>query len=387
MRTRHDFSQKGPRWRWSTLIRLAPAGADRSTSGAARRSKPTPNVRSGSWRTVSIESALKPLDEGLAKVPANPWLSTRKALVQLQLNQFDAAKLTLREIAPEPSRQPGGIGPLTRLVVETEGPVEGAAQFQQALSNVRDRRARPACIAGRHLSVRRWARLGIAPAALQASRTRRSPGAEEIKQSASLVQEPQDEPGDFRLGEESLSSLAGPRPGDRSHSANRSSGRSSGRTRGSGRPRHRRSSCWRRARRRMRSPTAIGACVACGSPITRAPSPHFDDTSRAPAPRSTPWSSRHSARGSTAVAPYDQVEFVHLSWPIRNRDGLLAASPRQQAFRGGAQDRPVDPNDPKSPEVERFFRARSSPDRGEDRADAQRDSDGRWRALGRSTTL
>ncbi len=38
------------------------------------------------------ESAIKPLDEGLAKVPANPWLSTRKALVQLQLKQFDGAR-------------------------------------------------------------------------------------------------------------------------------------------------------------------------------------------------------------------------------------------------------------------------------------------------------
>ena len=50
------------------------------------------------------ESALKPLDEGLAKVPDNPWLSMRKALIQLQLNQFDAAKLTLARIAPESSR-------------------------------------------------------------------------------------------------------------------------------------------------------------------------------------------------------------------------------------------------------------------------------------------
>ena len=81
-----------------------------------------------------FESALKPLDEGLAKVPANPWLSTRKALVQLQLNQSDAAKLTLRELLQShPDNLVGSIL-MTRLVLETEGPTAGAAQFQQALS-------------------------------------------------------------------------------------------------------------------------------------------------------------------------------------------------------------------------------------------------------------
>ena len=53
-------------------------------------------------------------------------------------------------------------------------------------------------------------------------------------------------------------------------------------------------------------------------------------------------------------APYDQVEFVHLSWPIRNRDGLLAALRATRAIDEGPK-RPLDPNDPKSLEVERFF--------------------------------
>ena len=67
--------------------------------------------------------------------------------------------------------------------------------------------------------------------------------------------------------------------------------------------RHRRSSYWPPVPGPVRSPIAIGACVACGSPITRARSPRCGATSRAPAPRSTRSSSRPFARRSTAVHP------------------------------------------------------------------------------------
>ena len=139
-----------------------------------------------------------------------------------------------------------------------------------------------------------------------------------------------------RLGEESLSPLAGPRPRLGCHSANRSSGRSSGPNEG----------LWSSAASAFEL-LAAGLGGGCdrrsqSGPVLpvdrrsrRRPSPRFGDTSRAPAPRSTPWSSRHSARGSNAVAPYDQVDFVHLSWPIRNRDGLLAALRGNKLFDGG----------------------------------------------------
>ena len=72
------------------------------------------------------ESALKPLDEGLAKVPGNPWLSTRKALVQLHLNQFDEPPGSrLRAIAPETSRQPGRIDPVDAAGTRNGGPDRG----------------------------------------------------------------------------------------------------------------------------------------------------------------------------------------------------------------------------------------------------------------------
>ena len=49
------------------------------------------------------EAAIKPLAEGLAKYPDNPWLLTRKALIEVHLKQFDAAKESL----PCSRRSPG----------------------------------------------------------------------------------------------------------------------------------------------------------------------------------------------------------------------------------------------------------------------------------------
>jgi tetratricopeptide (TPR) repeat protein len=81
------------------------------------------------------EMALKPLDEGLAKVPDNILLLTRKAAIHLHLNQVDAARQALRRLL---DKQPGHIGAsimMTRLVLATDGAAAGAAHFQQALSN------------------------------------------------------------------------------------------------------------------------------------------------------------------------------------------------------------------------------------------------------------
>ncbi len=81
------------------------------------------------------EMALKPVEEGLAKVPDNVLLLTRKALIHLHLNQVDAARQALGRLL---EKHPGNVGAaimLTRLVLATDGPAAGAAQFQQALSN------------------------------------------------------------------------------------------------------------------------------------------------------------------------------------------------------------------------------------------------------------
>ena len=58
-----------------------------------------------------FEAALKPLDEGLAKVPGNPWLLTRKAVSYLHLTKMDAAKQALTRFAPGASPSPARMGP------------------------------------------------------------------------------------------------------------------------------------------------------------------------------------------------------------------------------------------------------------------------------------
>ena len=79
------------------------------------------------------ESAMKPLEEGLAKVPDNLSLLLRKALVHLHLNQAEPARHALRFLLQKHPAHLGGSILLTRLALETEGPAQAVAQFQQAL--------------------------------------------------------------------------------------------------------------------------------------------------------------------------------------------------------------------------------------------------------------
>src|SRR5437868_3273861 len=89
-----------------------------------------------------FESALKPLDEGLAKFPDNPWLLTQKALIQLHLKQTEPAKETLRTLVTKNPGHLGGTILMTRLAMETEGPHAGIAQFQQGLAAIAPQRRR-----------------------------------------------------------------------------------------------------------------------------------------------------------------------------------------------------------------------------------------------------
>ncbi|HEX8200294.1 MAG TPA: hypothetical protein VF590_07390, partial [Isosphaeraceae bacterium] len=74
------------------------------------------------------------LDEGLRKAPDNPWLLTRKALIlEQQERPAEARPLLERVVAKQPNHL-GARALLTRVVLETEGPAAGAAQFQHALA-------------------------------------------------------------------------------------------------------------------------------------------------------------------------------------------------------------------------------------------------------------
>ena len=84
------------------------------------------------------DAAIKMLDEGLRKEPGNPWLLTRKAVIQIRQGQPEPAKTTLRQILQKNPKHFGALILLTRCVLETETPVNGAGMLQQALASVEE---------------------------------------------------------------------------------------------------------------------------------------------------------------------------------------------------------------------------------------------------------
>ena len=118
-------TEKGSEWRRSTPTCPARAAAARSSSGAARRSKPTPSAPSGWWIAASSNASLKPLEEGLARFPDNAWLLTRKAIVEVNLKRLDAAKATLQGLLGKNPGHVGGDDPPDAAAAGYRGPRPG----------------------------------------------------------------------------------------------------------------------------------------------------------------------------------------------------------------------------------------------------------------------
>ena len=131
---RSESARNAKRWPASSPIPRARAAAVRSSSGAATRWSRSPIRRSGSTKGGQVEAAIKVLDEGLRKEPGNPWLLTRKAIMQIRQGEPEPAKATLRQVLQKNPKHFGALILLTRCVLETEGPVNGAGMFQQVLS-------------------------------------------------------------------------------------------------------------------------------------------------------------------------------------------------------------------------------------------------------------
>jgi hypothetical protein len=82
------------------------------------------------------ELAIEAIDEGLRKEPGNAWLLTRKALYLIGHGEVDAAKASLRLVFERSPKHLGAHMLLARLVLETEGGVAGAAQFQRTAAAI-----------------------------------------------------------------------------------------------------------------------------------------------------------------------------------------------------------------------------------------------------------
>ena len=90
------------------------------------------------FESGQVDAAIKALDEGLRKEPGNPWLLTRKAVMQIRNGQAEGAKGTLRQVLARNPKHFGALILLTRCVLETEGPINGAGMFQETLVAVDD---------------------------------------------------------------------------------------------------------------------------------------------------------------------------------------------------------------------------------------------------------
>jgi hypothetical protein len=112
------------------------------------------------------EAAIAALDEGLAKVPDNPWMLLRKSLLLIAQQQTVEARQCVAAVLKHHPEHLGAAVLQVRLVLAAEGPVAAAAQFQQALlhstAESRPRLVKIAVILGEEL-----AKHHLIPAALR----------------------------------------------------------------------------------------------------------------------------------------------------------------------------------------------------------------------------
>lgn len=80
-----------------------------------------------------IDAAVAAADEGLRKVPGNPWLTIRKAVYLIRDGREAEAKPVLEQLVQAHPEQVGGRLLLFQAVLVTEGPIAGVAHLQQVL--------------------------------------------------------------------------------------------------------------------------------------------------------------------------------------------------------------------------------------------------------------
>ena len=246
---------------------------------------------------------------------------------------------------------------MTRLLLETEGPGAAIAQFQQGLSAIADGPPAGAGPAGPVPGRLAAARPGLPIAAMKHLELAARWAGDQDKDRVDRAVDRQlsGQPATLGLGEEPVSAPAGAGGGDRRLPRVVRAGDGLGRGGPLGLGRLGVRAALRRLVRRRRSPTATAASAACGSPTTTAAvaalrryTARTGPTRRRGRPRGPlPASSRAAGAGET-------VEFVHLTWPIRDRAGLLRALEASPYFEPGPE-RPIHRDDPDSSPTERFF--------------------------------
>ena len=299
-----------------------------------------------------FELALDALGEGLRKEPGNAWLLTRKGLVLTRLNRPEEAKQAIRDVLKSSPKHVGALVMMTRLELETEGPSAGAAQLQQALSvfpfEHRKTLAGLVKVVGAFL-----AEAGDYPAAIK-----------HLKLALALLEGEEDSAiiGSLRamIGNPAVSPWLknddAPSPAPAALS---------------GEPRKSFEQALDWAGQGLWSSAASAFEMLASDPIA-GPSAEFnaglcrmwiaDDAGAAASLR------RYAARLGkseeavdvealcqllTPDSPDDQIEHVHLTWPLRNHDALVEALKADLSVHPEGTGA-IDPEDPNSPEVEVF---------------------------------
>jgi tetratricopeptide (TPR) repeat protein len=301
-----------------------------------------------------FEASLKPLEEGLARFPDNAWLLSRKAIVEAHLKRFDAARATLEHLLEKNPGHVGGTILQTRLLLDTGHPGEAIAQFQQGLSAAPAERKQELAALAHFLGVS-LARAELPIAALKHL--------------------------------ELAAQLAGDQDKDRAIARSLATQRMDPRT-----------SLWEKNPYRLR-PVPEGVTDAFRESFRRAMG-WAEEGLWASAASAFEFLSVGSSAGAAAdhnrglcclwIADHDAaigalrrytartgptadvvdlealcqflegdkrgetVEFIHLTWPIRDRQGLLRALEANLYFERGPE-RPIHRDDPESSPTDRFF--------------------------------
>ncbi len=300
-----------------------------------------------------FESSLKPLEEGLARNPGNAWLLTRKALVEAHLKKTDEARATLESLLRSSPGHLGAMVLLIRLLLGTEGPEEAVAQFQRGLgATPEDRRQSLASIA--QLLGTSLARAEFPIAAMKHLELAARLGGEDLERNlaqsiASLKVDPQTtawEKSPYRLR---------PVPDGASEAFRKSFEQAMGWAE---------EGLWSSAASAFELLSAGSAAGAIADYNRGLCSLWVADNDAAiaalrrfvartrPTPEAVDLEAlcqllEGSRRGPT-------VEFVHLTWPVRDREALIKALESSRYLERGP-GRPIDRDDEESPPADEFF--------------------------------
>lgn len=139
------------------------------------------------------DQAIAILSEGLAKVPDNPWLLLRKAMIYLAQEKVEEAKQAVASLLRKQPDHLGAAALQTRLLLSTEGPVAAAVQLQRALNHINDE-ARPGLARLAAIVALGMSKAQLYPAAFKHFDLALSIGSEEVETIRSSLHSLQDNP-------------------------------------------------------------------------------------------------------------------------------------------------------------------------------------------------